>query len=394
MTGRQTQRIAVLGSTGSVGQQALEVIDGYPGRYEVSVLTAQNNAERLIEQALKHRPEVVVIANAAHYAKVRDALQKMPMKVFAGKDAISNSATLAQSDTVITALAGISGLMPTLHAIRQGKKILLANKESLVVAGAIITREAKKHNAALLPVDSEHSAIQQCLMGEDASNVEKVFLTASGGPFRGMSREDLAGVTKKQALQHPNWDMGDKISIDSATMMNKGLEMIEAKWLFSLEPHQIEVVIHPQSIIHSMVQFRDGSMKAHMGMPDMKHPIQFALGYPQRLKYDLPRISFDQMTELSFQSVHKGDYQCLDIATEAMRQGSSMPCIMNAANEAAVHAFLNDQIPFLSIPDVIRECMQKTDACHMDDPEQILSIDREVKVIAHEVIKTFSARNR
>ncbi len=394
MKSRQTQKIAVLGSTGSVGQQALEVMGRFPGRYELSVLTAQNNAGRLIRQALKYKPEAVVIANPVHYEDVRTALNHTSVKVYAGKDAIDNITSLSGTDTVITAMTGISGLTPTLNAVKLGKKILLANKESLVAAGGLITREAVRNNATILPVDSEHSAIQQCLIGEDDKAVEKIYLTASGGPFWGMNREELLHVSKKEALQHPTWDMGDKISIDSATMMNKGLEMIEAKWLFDLSPHQIDVVIHPQSIIHSMVKFHDGSIKAQMGMPDMKHPIQYALNYPDRLPYDLPRFQADQMTELSLGPIRKGDFPCLDLAKEALQQGGSMPCVVNAANEAAVDAFLNDRIPFLSIGDVISECMQKTNVPEADTIEEILNLDARVKTLAEEIIKTFSCGSR
>ncbi len=394
MTDRQPRKIAILGSTGSVGQQALEVIDKYPEQFRASVLTAQSNAGLLVEQALKHRPEAVVIANTDLYAQVKKSLESLPVKVYAGREAINDFTGLARTDAVITAMTGISGLVPTLNAINERKRILLANKESLVVAGEIIMAAAKRNDVCILPVDSEHSAIQQCLAGEDPQTIEKVFLTASGGPFRGMSHGDLMHVTRKEALQHPNWNMGDKITIDSATMMNKGLEMIEAKWLFDLYPDQIEVVLHPQSIIHSMVQFHDGSIKAQLGMPDMKHPIQYALNYPQRVPCDLPRMNVDQMVEISLERVKTGDYQCLDIATEAMREGGSMPCIMNAANEAAVNAFLGNEIPFLAIPVIIRESMQKMNAFVANDLEETLHLDREVKIIAKEIIKTFSSESR
>ncbi len=394
MTLSKSQHIAILGSTGSVGQQALEVIGKFNAHYRISLLTAQNNARLLVDQAKRYHPGAVVIGNKEHYIFVKEALHGLPVKVYAGSEAINNIGSLEHSDVVLTAMVGISGLTPTLNAVRQGKKILLANKESLVVAGQIITEMARKHGATILPLDSEHSAITQCLMGEDESHLEKIYLTASGGPFRGMSRHDLDRVTREQALQHPSWNMGDKISIDSATMMNKGLEMIEAKWLFSLGPHQIDVIIHPQSIVHSMVQFRDGSMKAQLGVPDMKHPIAFALSYPERWESDMHRLSPDMMAELTFEPVNRNDFACLDLASDAMHQGGTMPCILNAANEMAVEAFLEERIAFNAIHAVIRQCMDDMTPGNTKDPDELLQIDREVRMKAAAVIKTISAKSR
>ncbi len=390
MTIAETRNIAILGSTGSVGQQALEVIDKQRDRYRVVTLTAMNNAELLVKQAIRFTPEAVVIGNQAHQAFVQEALKGLPLKVYAGTEAIHHASELAPADTVITALVGISGLQPMLHAISLGKKILLANKESLVVAGQLITSLAAKHQTRILPVDSEHSAVLQCLAGEDASHLEKIYLTASGGPFRGLRQHELGGVTREQALQHPNWDMGDKISIDSATMMNKGLEMIEAKWLFSLRADQIDVLIHPQSIVHAIVQFCDGSMKAQLGVPDMRHPIAFALDYPSRQYSDLPRLQIDQIRQMSFEPVGKKDYPCLDLAVEAMQQGGIMPCVLNAANEVAVAAFLQNKIGFTDIPAVIEQCMDGAQAGNSGDPLLLLETDREVRKKAEAVMKTIS----
>ncbi len=390
MTITQTRNIAILGSTGSVGQQALEVIDKHRDRYRVVTLTAMNNAKLLVRQAIRYEPEAVVIGNESHYAFVKDALKGLPVKVHGGSQAINNACTLAPVDTVITALTGISGLKPTLNAISRGKKILLANKESLVVAGHLITRMAKKHRAIILPVDSEHSAVLQCLTGEKNDQVEKIYLTASGGPFRGMQHHELCEVSREQALKHPNWDMGDKISIDSATMMNKGLEMIEAKWMFSLRPEQIDVIIHPQSIVHAIVQFCDGSMKAQLGVPDMRHPIAFAMDYPSRTFTDLPRLQINQMREISFEPVKKNDYPCLDLAAEAMQKNGMMPCVLNAANEVAVAAFLQEQIRFNDIPAVISKCMDETLDGDTDDLDILMETDRIIREKAKGVIKTIS----
>lgn len=390
MTIAQTRNIAILGSTGSVGQQALEVIDKQKDRYRIVTLTAMNNAELLVKQAIRHKPEAVVIGNETHYAFVKDALKGLPVKVHGGTQAINDACILEPVDTVITALVGVSGLKPTLNAISQGRKILLANKESLVVAGHIISRLTEKHRATVIPVDSEHSAVFQCLMGENTLHVEKIFLTASGGPFRGMQRNELSEVTKEQALQHPNWDMGDKISIDSATMMNKGLEMIEARWMFSLRPEQIDVIIHPQSIVHAIVQFYDGSMKAQLGVPDMRHPIAFALNYPSRAKSDLPYLQLEQMKQLTFEPVQKNDYPCLDLAVEAMQKSGMAPCVLNAANEVAVASFLKEQIRFNDIPAVITKCMQDIPAGDTDDPGLLLEVDRETRETAEAMIKTIS----
>ncbi len=389
MTIAQTRNIAILGSTGSVGQQALEVIEKHKDRYRIVTLTAMNNAQLLVKQAIRHNPKSVVIGNEAHYAFVKDALKDLPVKVHGGNQAVNDACSLEPVDTVITALVGISGLKPTLNAISQGRKILLANKESLVVAGNIISRLTKEHRATVLPLDSEHSAVFQCLIGEHTEHVEKIFLTASGGPFRGMQHNELSNVTREQALQHPNWDMGDKISIDSATMMNKGLEMIEAKWLFSLRPEQIDVIIHPQSIVHAIVQFYDGSMKAHLGVPDMRHPIAFALDYPSRIYSDLPRLQVEQMHQMVFESVNKMDYPCLDLAVEAMHKSGLMPCVLNASNEVAVAAFLQHKIRFNDIPAVIGKCMQEAPGGNTDDPDHLLEIDKEIREKAKALIKTF-----
>ncbi len=390
MTNAQTRNIAILGSTGSVGQQALEVIDKHKDRYRVVTLTAMNNAKLLVSQAIRYEPAAVVIGNPAHQTFIKDALKELPVKVYAGSQAINDACTLAPVDTVITALVGISGLRPTLNAISLGKKILLANKESLVVAGHMITKMAEKHHAMILPVDSEHSGVLQCLAGENADHLEKIYLTASGGPFRGVRHHELYEVTREQALQHPNWDMGDKISIDSATMMNKGLEMIEAKWMFSLHADQIDVIIHPQSIVHAIVQFCDGSMKAQLGVPDMRHPIAFALDYPSRKHTDLPRLQVDQMRQMSFEPVQKNDYPCLDLAVEAMHKSGMMPCVLNAANEVAVAAFLQEQIRFNDIPAVISKCMHEAPVGDTDDLGLLLETDREIREQAKAVIKTIS----
>jgi 1-deoxy-D-xylulose-5-phosphate reductoisomerase len=347
------QRIAILGSTGSIGTQALDVIKANPASFELEVLTANNNAALLIQQALEFKPNTVVIADESKYALVADALQPHDIKVFAGTDALAQVVQMDTIDTVLTALVGYAGLKPTLSAIEAGKQIALANKETLVVAGELVTQLAKEKGVNIYPIDSEHSAIFQCLAGEFHNPIEKIYLTASGGPFRGKNREELAAVTKAQALKHPNWDMGAKITIDSATLMNKGLEVIEAKWLFGLRPEQIDVVVHPQSIIHSIVQFEDGSMKAQMGLPDMKLPIQYALGYPKRLKSDYPRFNFLQYPQLSFEQPDIDTFRNLALAYEAMKTGGNMPCIINAANEIAVAAFLQDKIGFLQISELI-----------------------------------------
>ncbi len=352
------RRIAILGSTGSIGTQALEVIASHPNLFEVEVLTANNNADLLINQALIHKPNAVVIGNKDFYTQVLVALENEDVKVFAGEEAIAQVVEMETVDMVLTAMVGYSGLLPTINAIKAKKPIALANKETLVVAGEMIMALAKEHNVPILPVDSEHSAIFQCLVGEN-NPIEKIILTASGGPFRKLSPKQLAQVTLADALNHPNWCMGNKITIDSATLMNKGFEVIEAKWLFNLLPEQIDVIVHPQSIIHSMVQFEDGSIKAQMGLPDMKLPIQYALGFPTRLKSDFPRFSFLSYPNLTFEEPDTDRFPALDFARSAMVRGGNAPCILNASNEIAVEAFLNQKITFLKMADVVEACLEK-----------------------------------
>ncbi len=353
------KRIAILGSTGSIGKQALEVAELHREVFSIEVLTAQDNADLLIDQAIRFRPREVVIGNEALYAKVFSALNPFSIQVHSGAAALVSVVELDTVDIVLTAMVGYAGLLPTIHAIKAGKNIALANKETLVVAGELITKLAEEHGVHIYPVDSEHSAIFQCLTGESENPVEKIILTASGGPFRGKDRTFLSSVTKAQALKHPNWVMGAKITIDSATLMNKGLEVIEAKWLFDLTGRQIEVVVHPQSIIHSMVQFRDGSIKAQMGLPDMKLPIQYALHYPYRLQSDYPRLDFMAYPSLTFEKPDMDTFRNLALAYAAMEKGGNAACILNAANEIAVDAFLKDKIGFLDISDVIIECLAK-----------------------------------
>lgn len=350
--------IAILGSTGSIGTQALEVIASHPDHFSVEVLTAQSNAELLISQATQFKPNAVVIVDNAQYQKVKDALDPLDIKVFGGAESLSQVVEMDGIDVVLTALVGFAGLQPTVKAILAKKQIALANKETLVVAGEFVTKLARENGVNLYPVDSEHSAIFQCLAGEWHNPIEKIILTASGGPFRGRKKEELTQITKAQALKHPNWTMGSKITIDSATLMNKGLEVIEAKWLFDLQPEQIETIVHPQSIVHSLVQFTDGSMKAQMGLPDMKLPIQYALGYPQRLHSDFPRFDFANFATLTFEQADTDTFRCLSLAYEAMRTGGTMPCAMNAANEIAVSLFLNDEIRFLQIAELVESVME------------------------------------
>ncbi|MFP4555345.1 MAG: 1-deoxy-D-xylulose-5-phosphate reductoisomerase [Bacteroidales bacterium] len=352
------RKIAILGSTGSIGTQALDVIEQHPEQFEVEVLTANNNADLLVAQALKHKPNCVVIGNNEHYRKLEQALSREDIKVYAGEDAIAQIVEMDTIDMVLTAMVGYSGLLPTINAIKSKKPIALANKETLVVAGELIMKLAIENNTPIIPVDSEHSAIFQCLVGEQ-NPIEKIILTASGGPFRNHTLKQLATVTRADALNHPNWCMGNKITIDSASFMNKGFEVIEAKWLFGLLPEQIEVVVHPQSIIHSMVQFEDGSIKAQMGLPDMKLPIQYALGYPKRLKSYFPRFSFLSYPTLTFEEPDIDRFPSLEFAWEAMRKGGNIPCVLNAANEIAVDAFLNEKVSFLRMADIIEECIQK-----------------------------------
>ncbi len=379
------KKIAILGSTGSIGTQSLEVIGNYSDLFEVEVLTAYNNVQLLIEQAATFQPNAVVIANESKYSVLSEALKNHPIKVYAGSDALNQIVSMESIDIVLAAMVGYSGLMPVINAIQAGKAIALANKETLVVAGEMITKMARNRDVPIIPVDSEHSAIFQCLVGESDS-IEKIFLTASGGPFRGKTREFLAKATKTQALKHPNWEMGAKITIDSATLMNKGLEVIEARWLFNLTPDQIDVVIHPQSILHSMVQFRDGSIKAQMGLPDMKLPILYALTYPERIKTDFPRFSFTDYPVLNFEAPDPDSFPNLLLAYRAMRTGGTMPCVMNASNEIAVAAFLNDKIGFYDIPSVIERTMDKV--YHIKEPvlEDYKDADKEARSFAENLI--------
>ena len=351
------KRIAILGSTGSIGTQALEVIDQYPAIFEVEVLTAMSQADLLISQAIKYKPSHVVIGDKSKYEFVKNALSGLNIVVQAGVKSLEEVVTLESVDVVLTALVGYAGLLPTVKAIQAGKPIALANKETLVVAGGLIMPLAKKMGVPILPVDSEHSAIFQCLMGDSHNPIEKIILTASGGPFRGFTKDQLANVTRAQALKHPNWTMGAKITIDSASLMNKGLEVIEAAWLFDVEASQIEVVVHPQSIVHSLVQFEDGSIKAQLGLPDMKLPIQFALGYPNRIKSDFPRFDFRHYPSLTFEQADVDTFRNLGFAFKALDKGGNMACILNAANEIAVGAFLKEQIGFLQMSDLLEHCM-------------------------------------
>jgi len=380
------RHIAILGSTGSIGTQALEVIHANPDNFVIEVLTANNNADLLIEQAIKFLPNAVVIGNDAKYDQVFEALDPRDIKVYAGMDAINQIVQMEDIDLVLAAMVGYAGLKSTLAAIEAGKTIALANKETLVVAGELITRLAQEKGVNIFPVDSEHSAIFQCLVGEFDNKIEKIYLTASGGPFRGMSKEALATVTKMEALKHPNWDMGDKITIDSASMMNKGLEVIEAKWLFSLRADQIDVIVHPQSIVHSLVQFEDGSMKAQMGLPDMKLPIQYALGYPKRLKSDFPRFNFMDYPSLTFEPVDPETFRNLALAFQAMKKGGNMPCLLNAANEIAVEAFLKDQIGFNEMPELIEACLDQCSFIEKPKYEDYVSSDTEARNLARELI--------
>ncbi|GGD76864.1 1-deoxy-D-xylulose 5-phosphate reductoisomerase [Emticicia aquatilis] len=382
----QKRHLAILGSTGSIGTQALEVVEANPDIFEVEVLTAQNNADLLIEQAAKFRPNVVVISNEDLYDKVFAALDPLDIKVYTGDKSLASVVTMDSVNIVLTALVGYAGLIPTVAAIKAGKHIALANKETLVVAGELVTELAQKHKVDILPVDSEHSAIFQCLVGEFHNPIEKIILTASGGPFRGKDREFLKTVTKAQALKHPNWSMGAKITIDSASLMNKGLEVIEAKWLFGLTPDQIEVVVHPQSIIHSMVQFEDGSMKAQMGLPDMRVPIQFAIGYPNRLKSNFPRMDFAQFPSLTFEKPDYQTFRNLGFAFEALQTGGNMACIVNAANEIAVASFLRDEIGFLEMSDLIEDCMKKVSFVRTPTLEDYIETDKETRRLALEFV--------
>lgn len=380
------KRLAILGSTGSIGTQALEVIRKHPELFEVEVLSAQNNADLLISQAREHLPNVVVIGNEDRYPEVKEALASLPVKVYCGHEALSQVAGFSTVDMVLTAMVGFSGLRPTVEAIRAGRDVALANKETMVVAGKLIMEEARQRRVNIIPVDSEHSAIFQCLVGEPAGSVEKLILTASGGPFRGWERGRLESVNAEEALRHPNWCMGPKITIDSATLMNKGLEVIEAHWLFGIKAGAIEVVIHPQSIIHSMVQFCDGSMKAQMGLPDMRLPIQYALAYPRRIHSGFPRFDFAEYPSLSFEQPDTKIFRNLALSFEALEKGGNFPCILNAANEVAVEAFLADRIAFLDIPSIIERTLEHT--AFLADPglDDLFNTDLEARRVAEEMI--------
>ncbi len=380
------RHIAILGSTGSIGTQALQVIGANPDRFCVEVLTANNNVDLLIEQALKFKPGIVVIANEDKYSFLRDALQDEDIKVYAGADAIAQVTTIGCVDIVLTAMVGYSGLKPTLYAIKAGKNIALANKETLVVAGELITRLVEEYKVAILPVDSEHSAIFQCLTGEHNNPVEKIILTASGGPFRGRDKMFLGRVTPEEALKHPNWNMGPKVTIDSASLMNKGFEAIEAKWLFGMKPQQIEVVVHPQSIIHSMVQFGDGCLKAQLGMPDMRMPIQYALAYPERINGNFGRVDFNKHNALTFEEPDRVTFRNLNLAYHAMNTGGNMPCMLNAANEVAVDAFLHRKISFTGMSDLIECTMQKIDFIKTPGLEDYIETDRVSRAFAETLL--------
>ncbi|MGD9930823.1 MAG: 1-deoxy-D-xylulose-5-phosphate reductoisomerase [Mangrovibacterium sp.] len=381
------KRIAILGSTGSIGTQALEVIEQNPDHFEVEVLTANNNVELLAEQAKRFKPNMIVVANECRHQLLSEILKDEPVKIFAGKDALEQVVQLDTVDLVLTAMVGYSGLLPTLKAIQAGKHIALANKETLVVAGEIITREANRNKVNIFPVDSEHSAIFQCLAGEHMNEIEKIYLTASGGPFRGFSQQQLEKVTTADALKHPNWDMGAKITIDSASMMNKGFEVIEAKWLFDLKPEQIDVVVHPQSIIHSIVQFRDGSMKAQMGLPDMKLPILYAMNFPQRLPSGFKRFNFLDYPKLTFEQPDTKIFRNLALAFEALNQGGNLPCILNAANEVVVQAFLREKIRFVDMPGLIEESMQKVNFIKNPVLDDYIQTDKETRLLTASLIK-------
>ena len=381
------KRIAIFGSTGSIGTQALEVIRAHADMFEVEILTAHTNAALLIKQSLEFVPNAVVIGDETKYKEVNEALSSKAIKVFTGENALEDAADFDTYDIMLAAIVGFAGLKPTLKAVKKGKLIALANKETLVVAGDIVMQMAMENRAPVIPVDSEHSAIFQCLVGESRNPIEKIILTASGGPFLGKKPNFLVNVKRDHALQHPNWSMGAKISVDSATLMNKGLEMIEAKWLFNLRAEQIEVVIHPQSIIHSMVQFEDGSIKAQMGLPDMKLPIQYALGFPARLKNELPRLNFRKYPTLNFEEPDLKTFRNLGLATEAMKAGGNSPCILNAANEIAVWAFLKNRIGFLDITAVVEKTLEKIGFIEKPSLDEYFESDGEARNFAASLMK-------
>jgi 1-deoxy-D-xylulose-5-phosphate reductoisomerase len=388
MQDKKAKHIAILGSTGSIGTQALEVIEAHPDEFVVEVLTANRNADLLAEQALKFLPNAVVINDKSRYEWLKNLLFDKGIKVYCGAEAIADVVQMEEIDIVLTALVGFSGLQPTLKAIEAGKHIALANKETLVVAGELVTAAARKKGVNIYPVDSEHSAIFQCIVGEFHNKLERVILTASGGPFRGKTTADLAKVTPQQALKHPNWDMGAKVTIDSASLMNKGLEVIEAKWLFGLTPEEIDVVVHPQSVIHSMAQFEDGSIKAQMGYPDMKLPIQYALSFPDRLKSNFPRFNFADYPSLTFEKPDMETFKNLSLAFESMKMGGNAPCILNAANEIAVEAFLKEEIGFLEMSDLVASCLNTVSAIKNPTLEDYFDCDAETRARAKEFIKT------
>lgn len=381
------QSLAILGSTGSIGTQTLDVVRENPDLFDVYAITANNSIDKLIEQAHEFNPEIVVVGNEAHYNTLKDTLANLPIKVFAGHDAITQVAAMDAVTTVVTAMVGYSGLAPTIAAVKAGKRIALANKETLVVAGDLITRLVQTYHAAILPVDSEHGAIFQCLVGEHDQEVEKIILTASGGPFRNYSLDQLRHVKAADALKHPTWKMGAKITIDSASLMNKGFEVIEAKWLFDLRPDQIDVVIHPQSIIHSMVQFRDSSIKAQMGLPDMRLPIQYALTFPTRVQASFERLDFAQCTSLTFEQPDTTRFRNLALAFEALNRGGNVPCVLNAANEVVVAAFLNDQIGFLEMSNVIEQVMSRMAYISQPTYEDYVACDREARILTTEFLR-------
>lgn len=381
------KRLAIFGSTGSIGTQALEVIESHPELFSATILTAQNNEELLIEQALKFQPKIVVIGDDKKYNKVKELLSGTSIVVMAGEDALTEAAASDEYDMMIAAIVGFAGLKPTLEAIKAGRSVGLANKETLVVAGDIVMQKAVEHTAPVIPIDSEHSAIFQCLVGETRNRIEKIILTASGGPFIGKKPNYLVNVKRDHALQHPNWSMGAKITIDSATLMNKGLEMIEAKWLFNLQPDQVQVLVHPQSIIHSIVQFEDGSMKAQMGLPDMKLPIQYAMAFPHRLPNKFPRYDFRKPSQLTFEEPDTKTFRNLTLATEALFKGGNLPCVLNAANEIAVYAFLRNRVGFLDMTDVIERTMESIPFIEHPTLEEYFESDGEARSYAASLIK-------
>ncbi|MEG1499179.1 MAG: 1-deoxy-D-xylulose-5-phosphate reductoisomerase [Bacteroidales bacterium] len=383
------KRIAILGSTGSIGTQTLEVVREQSSSFEIEILTAQNNADLLIRQALEFHPNAIVIGNETHYQKVKEAMQNTDTKVFAGTNSLCEVVEFEGVDIVVTALMGSVGLAPTLRALKYKKTVALANKETLVMAGALVQKTALENNTPVYPIDSEHSAIFQCLMGETGNEIERILLTGSGGPFRGKKKSELAHITPMQALKHPTWTMGAKITIDSASLMNKGLEMIEAKWLFNVEPKQIEVIIQPESIVHSLVEFRDGSVKAQLGLPSMKLPIQFALTYPHRFPNTFPRLNLSRIACLHFEEADTETFQNLALAKEALEQGGNTPCILNAANEIVVDAFLKEKISFLQMSDIIRKCMASLDFKKDPNLSELIESDQNARTFAKQLIALY-----